>query len=323
MLLALGCAGTRASSVPLGGKHELDAPAPRGALPAVSAASTEAPPLTPEEEREAEEVEIQAPAAAASVKAGEAASAAGAFQVRPYAAGQAWTRVVDLDFDVKVGPGGSISMHMVSHQEARFEVLAATAGSIDKLAIEYLVDRSTVTIMGADQKDPDVLAGKRYVVTFPKGKPDIRSASGGAPPKKELDSVEDDAREPLEMALALKELGSLASKGKGDFSTAGAIALAGGEDDDTKIGSPQASLRQISNASGSARTAALDLAYKLTNAVGDGLSIEAALKGTVTVLDAPARYQSIELKGPLDLRGTEPGGMEGSGTTKVSISYKY
>lgn len=322
----LGCGGVRASSVPLGGKN--DDPAPlKAALPA-AAASAEAPALTPEEEKGAEEVEIAGPVVASSAKPGAEsikAATTGAFALRPYAAGQSWTRVVDLELDVKMGPGGALSMRMVSHQEARFEVLAATAGTLDKVVIEYPVDRSTMIVMGSEQKEPDDLQGKRYVVTYPQGKPDVRGAGGGAPPKKELDSVQDDAREPLEMALALKELAQLAAKGKGDFSPAGAIALAGGEDDDTKIGSPKASLRQLMPAgpSGGARSALIELAYQLTNDVGDDLDIIAQLRGTMIVMDAPARYQSISLQGPLELRPTDNSGMDGTGTTKVSISYKY
>jgi hypothetical protein len=308
--------------VPLGGKND-DEPAPvRAALPA-AAPSADVAELTPDEEREAEEVEIAAPAAAPSAKpAAELAPSSGAFQVRPYATGQSWTRVVDLDLDVKMGPGGALSMRMVNHQEARFEVLAATNGALDKVGIEYPVDRSTMTVMGNEQKDPDNLQGKRYVVTYAQGKPEVRSAAGGAPPKKELDSVQDDAREPLEMATALKELSQLAAKGKGDFSSAAAVALAGGEDDDTKIGSAKASLKQLTT-SGSARSALIDLSYQLTNVIDDELSIVAQLRGTVTVADAPLRYQAITLSGPLDLRPAEKSGMDGTGTTKVSISYKF
>jgi hypothetical protein len=325
-LCCLGCGGVRASSVPLGGKNDDPLPPPKAALP-IAAASAEASPVSAEEEASAEEVEIAAPAAPASESAKPSSlaspvAATGPFQVRPYAAGQSWTRVVDLELDVKMGPGGALSMRMVNHQEARFEVLAATGGSLDKVAIEYLVDRSTMSVMGNEQKDPDNLQGKRYVVTYPQGKPEVRSASGGAPPKKELDSVQDDAREPLEMAFALKELSQLAGKGKGDFSSPGAIALAGGEDDDTKIGSPRASLRQLT-ATGAARSALVDLSYQLTNVIDDELSIIAQLTGTVTVLDAPSRYQTLSLSGPLELRPAEKSGMDGTGTTKVAISYKY
>ncbi|HEY6081389.1 MAG TPA: hypothetical protein VIW29_21390 [Polyangiaceae bacterium] len=322
----LGCGAVRASSVPLGGKN--DDPAPLEAAMPAAAASAEAPALTPEEEQAAEEVEIQASAVAASTKASAEpakGAAVGAFALRPYAAGQSWTRVVDLEMDVKMGPGGALSMRMVSHQEARFEVLAATNGTLDKVVIEYPIDRSTMTVMGNEQKEPDDLQGKRYVVTYAQGKPDVRGAGGGAPPKKELDSVQDDAREPLEMALALKELAQLSAKGRGDFSTAGAISLAGGEDDDTKIGSAKASLRQLMPAgpSGGARSALIELAYQLTNDVGDDLDIIAQLKGTLVVTDAPARYLSVSLQGPLELRPTDNSGMDGAGTTKVSISYKY
>lgn len=320
-LWCLGCGGLRASNAPLGGKND-DDPAPvRAALP-VAVPSAEPAELTAEEERDAEEVEIAAPAVASSAKPVEVAAASGAFQVRPYAAGQSWTRVVDLELDVKMGPGGALSMRMVNHQEARFEVLAVTNGALDKVGIEYPVDRSTMTVMGNEQKDPDNLQGKRYVVSYPQGKPEVRSAAGGAPPKKELDSVQDDAREPLEMALALKELSQLSVKGKGDFSTPGAVALAGGEDDDTKIGSAKANLRQLTT-SGAARTALIDLSYQLTNVIDDDLSIIAQLRGTVTVADTPLRYQTISLSGPLDLRPAEKSGMDGSGTTKVTISYKF
>ena len=43
----------------------------------------------------------------------------------------------------------------------------------------------------------------------------------------------------------------------------------------------------------------------------------------MSVLDAPARYQSSTLQGPMELRSSEPGGMQGRGTIKVTTSYKY
>jgi hypothetical protein len=212
---------------------------------------------------------------------------------------------------------------VVSHQEARFEVLAASSGKLDKLQIEYSVYTSKLNLMGNAQDSPEDVAGKRYVITFPQGKPDVKSGSGGTPPKKELDTVKDDAREPLETVTALNELAQLAAKGKGEFSTAGAIALAGGEDEDTKVTRAKASLRQLSTSKQGEKSAQLELAYTLTNATDDGTSIEAMLSGTILVLDAPARYQTVTLAGPLELRATDAGGTAGRGTTKLAVTYKY
>jgi hypothetical protein len=245
------------------------------------------------------------------------------FEPRPFAIHQTWTRLFDLEFNIKVGPGGSIDMNMVSHQEARFEVLGATNGKLDKLGIEYLVYTSKLTIMGAAQDSPEELAGKRFVVTFNRDKPDVRDAAGGTPPKKQIDSVKDDAREPLEIEKALKELAQLAGKGGGDFSSAGAIALAGGEDEDTKVPSAKASLRQVVVGAHAEKSALLDLGYTLTNALEDRSVIEVQVAGTMSVLDAPGRYQSSTLQGPMELRSAEPAGMQGRGTIKVTTSYKY
>jgi hypothetical protein len=319
------CRGLRASRVPLGGKHEEEpvtvasASSAPGAAPALSA-------LSSAEERAAkaaEEVAVQAPAAAEPAKPSEPAkpAAAGAFQLRPYAAGQTWTRVFDAEFDMKIGAG--MDMRMVNHQEARFEVLGASAGNLDKLGIEYTVDTAKMTVMGREQNEPQPLAGKRYVITFPQGKPEVKSASGGTPSKKELDSVNDDAREPVAMALALKELAQLTAKGKGDFTTAGAIALAGGEDDDTKVSGAKASLQKLSSGARGERSALLDIAYTLASSSDPDMIIELQVSGSMTVLDAPSRYQSITLQGPMLLKPTKSGGMEGRGTGKVRVSYSY
>ncbi len=250
-------------------------------------------------------------------------SLAGAFQVKPYVARQAWTRLFDMQFDLKVGPGGSIDMKMVSHQEARFEVLGVTAGVIDKLQIEYAVYSSTLTVMGATQDSPEELAGKRFVVTFARGVPDVRDASGHTPPKKQSDSVKDDAREPLEIEKALKELAPLAAKGRGDFSFAGAVALAGGEDDDTKVPKAKASLQKVTIGGHNDKLALLDMGYTLTNVVDDKTTIEVSVAGGLSVLDAPARYQTSTLQGPMELRSSDAGGMQGRGTIKVTTTYKY
>ena len=274
-------------------------------------------------EKGAEEAEVVAATSKdGKPTAGDKTPLAG-FQVKPYAPGQRWTRSFDLEFDVKVGPGLSIDMRMVSHQEARFEVLAANAGSLDKLQIEYAVYTSKLTVMGGTQDSPEEIAGKRYVITFPQGKPDVKSASGGTPPKKELDTVKDDAREPLEMVKALKELGQLGAKGKGDFTQAGAVSLAGGEDEDTKVTGAKASLRQVLTSQHGERSALLDLRYTLINKVDESSTIEAQLSGSLLVLDAPARYQTLTLQGPLELRSSDPDGMQGRGTTKMTVTYKY
>jgi hypothetical protein len=326
----LSCGGIRASTVPLGGKHETEEPIARAAASA-SAGAGALPALPPsanaaaeaEAEKSAEEAEVVATAAADAKPAGSEKVTPGAFQVRPYAAGQGWTRSFDLEFNVKVGPGGALEMRMVSHQEVRFEVLGATAGNIDKLQIEYTVYTSKLSVMGSTQDSPEDVAGKRYVVTFPQGKADVKDASGGTPPKKELDTVKDDAREPIESAKALRELSLLAVKGRADFSSAGAIALAGGEDEDTKVTNAKASLLKISTSPRGEKSAALDLAYTLTNAADESSSIVARLSGNIVVLDAPARYQTFTLAGPLELRATDPGGMQGTGTTKMTVTYKY
>jgi hypothetical protein len=325
LVTSASCRGVRASNVPLGGKRESESVAVSSAKRAPSAAPA---PSAPGEEAKrelvaAEVVEVPVPATA-EAKLNEPTKPAGAsaFQVRPYAAGQTWTRVFDAEFDMRVGPMG-MDMRMVNHQEARFEVLGASGGNLDKLGIEYLVDTAKMTAMGREQPQPQPLAGKRYVITFPQGKPDVKSANGSTPTKKELDSVNDDAREPLAMASALKELSQLTAKGKGDFSSAGAIALAGGEDSDTKITGAKASLRQLSVNTRGERSALLDIAYTLSSSSDPDLTIELQVSGSMTVLDAPSRYQSITLNGPMSLRPSNTGGMEGRGSGKVTISYKY
>jgi hypothetical protein len=328
LVATIGCGGARASSVPLGGEHRDETPparvaassaAPGGAQPTAAAGAVPAV----ESEDTAEEVEIEVsknPRAEAAPAVSKAAP--GAFQIKPYTTGQTWTRSFDLELSMKVGPAGGLDMRMVTHQVARFEVLAASAGNLDKLSIEYSVYTSKLSLMGSTQDSPEEVAGKRYVITFPGGKPDVKTASGGAPSKKELDTVKDDAREPLEIVTALKELGQLAAKGHGDFSTAGAVALAGGEDEDTKVTGARAGLRQISGSAGGEKTALLDLSYTLANAADEDSTIEAQLRGTVVVLDAPARYQTITLSGPLELRSSDADGA-GRGTTKITVTYKY
>ncbi len=322
LLATSSCRGLRASRIPLGGKHEEEAVRVASARSAPSAA----PGLSAhsaDEERAAEAVQVQVPASTDAAKPSEPAKpvAAGAFQLRPYAVGQKWTRLFDAEFDMKLGAG--MDMRMVNHQEARFEVLAVSSGSLDKLSIEYTVDTAKMTVMGREQNEPQPLAGKRYVITFPQGKPDVKSASGGTPTKKELDSVNDDAREPLAMELALKELSPLTAKGKGDFSSAGAIALAGGEDDDTKVTGAKASLRQLTSSARGETSALLDIAYTLRSSSDPDMTIELQVTGSMTVLDAPSRYQSITLQGPMLLKPTQSSGMDGRGTGKVRISYTY
>jgi hypothetical protein len=337
LVLALaGCRGLRASSVPLGGKHEEEAPAEKLAK---AQAGAKAEPETGIEEVPA--VVATAPASAAPSSASASPTSggppsepvadagktapSGAFVLKPYAAQQAWTRVFDMEFELKVGPGGSVDMRMKSHQEARFEVLAVSNGAIDKLAIEYPVYKTTLTIMGSSQESAEDLAGKRFVITFAQGKPEVRDASGGTPPKKQVDSVKDDAREPLEIEKALKELVQLTSqgRGRGDFSAKGAVALAGGEDEDTKVSQARGSLKSVGSGPQNQRSALIDLGYTLTNAVDESSTIEVQVNGSLSVLDGPARYQTSTLQGPMELRSKEPGGMAGRGTIKVTTSYKY
>lgn len=332
LIVLASCAGPRASRVPLGGERDRVVlanaePASSAATAAASSDSASTPPSLPSaesapEEPQAERAEVAAVDPAPANTASPAA--ASAFQLRPYAAGQSWTRSFDLDVVVRVGPGGGLEMRMASQQEARFEVLAARAGTIDKLAIEYVTYKSSLTVMGSTQDSPEEIAGKRYVITFPNGKPDVKTPSGATPSKKEVDSVKDDAREPTQMALGLKELSQLAAKGRGDFTLAGAVALAGGEDEDTKVANAKASLRQLGSAGPRGeRSALLDLSYTLTNLTDDGTEIEAQLTGTLLVLDAPARVHTVTLSGPLELRSSDADGMSGTGTTKLNVTYKY
>jgi hypothetical protein len=323
--LVLGACRQRASSVPLGGTHEEEPLVAKAAGSAAPHAGS-ALPLDAEEakaEAQADEAAVTAPVPVELAKEPTKAAAPGVFQVKPYVAHQTWTRSSDLEFALKVGPGGSIDMKMVSHQETRFEVLSVTGGAIDKLQIEYPIYKSTMTIMGASQESPEDLAGKRFVVTFTQGKPEVRDASGGKPPKKQVDSVKDDAREPLEMEKALKELSLLAAQGQGDFTGPGAVSLAGGEDEDTKVSRAKAKLLRLSTGGHNEKVALLELGYTLTNALEDKVTIEVQVSGRQTVLDAPARYQTSTLQGPMELRSAEAGGMQGRGTVKITTSYKY
>lgn len=328
MALLASCRGLRASSVPLGGKHVDEAalaPPAVSARPAPeSASAVEVPSAAPRQKTaQLDETPAVAAPSLASVPGNDAKKTGAAFAVKPYVAHQSWTRLFDLEFDIKVGPGGNIDMKMESHQEARFEVLSTGSAGIERLAIEYPVYTSKLTIMGQAQDSPEELAGKRFVVSFSAGKPDVRDASGGAPPKKQSDSVKDDAREPLEIEKALRELAQLAPQGKGDFSHAGAIALAGGEDEDTKVPRATASLDRITSGSHGEKVALLGLAYTLTNDVDEKTTIEVQVAGTLSVLDGPARYQSSTLQGPMELRSSDPGEMQGRGTIKVTTSYRY
>ncbi len=321
-LVLPSCGGVRASSVPLGGSHEEELAPAKAAAPVASASAAEPVTVEPVKVAEAGPTKLADGVAPEATKDTSKAPV-GSFQVKPYVARQAWTRLFDMQFDLKVGPGGSIDMKMVSHQEARFEVLGVTAGAIDKLGIEYSVYTSSMTIMGASQDSPEELAGKRFVVTFARGLPEVRDASGHTPPKKQIDSVKDDAREPLEIEKALKELSGLAAKGRGDFTFAGAVALAGGEDDDTKVPKAKASLQKLTTSGRSDKLALLDMGYTLTNAVDDKTTIEVQVAGSLSVLDAPARYQTSTLQGPMELRSSEAGGMQGRGSIKVTTTYKY
>ncbi len=313
----------RASSVPLGGSHEEDLVSAKATAKVASASASAAEPVAAEPVKVAVAEPTKGTDGGAPESARETKASAGAFQVKPYVERQAWTRLFDMQFDLKVGPGGSIDMKMVSHQEVRFQVLGVTAGVIDKLQIEYSVYTSAMTIMGATQDSPEELAGKRFVVTFARGVPEVRDGSGNTPPKKQIDSVKDDAREPLEIEKALKELSQLAAKGRGDFSFAGAVALAGGEDDDTKVPKAKASLQKLTTGAHNDKLAFVDMGYTLTNAVDDKTTIEVSVAGDLSILDAPARYQTSTLQGPMELRSSEAGGMQGRGTIKVTMSYKY
>jgi hypothetical protein len=322
--LVLVACRQRASSVPLGGTHEEELLIAKGAGSAAPGAGPNLP-LEAEEAKaaaQADEAPVTTPVPETAHEPTKAA-APGAFRVLPYVAHQAWTRSSDLEFALKVGPGGSIDMKMVSHQETRFEVLSVNGGAIEKLQIEYPIYKSTMTIMGASQDAPEDLAGKRFVVTFARGLPEVRDASGGKPPKKQVDSVKDDAREPQEIEKALKELSLLAGKGQGDFTGPGAVSLAGGEDEDTKVSRAKAKLLRLSTGGHNEKLALLELGYTLTNDLEDKVTIEVQVSGTQTVIDAPARYQTSTLQGPMELRSAEADGMQGRGTVKITTSYRY
>jgi hypothetical protein len=321
--LGLGACRLRASTIPLGGKHEEEAVTKPAR--AVASAKVAEPEPIPEEAaaiEQAEEVAVSEPAAPGATPS-SASTAPGAFQVKAYAPQQTWTRVFDLEFSLKVGPGGNIDMKMVSHQEARYRVLSVSNGALDKLEIDYQVYTSTMTLMGTTQDSPEELAGKRFIVTFANGAPDVREAGGGKPPKKQADSVRDDAREPVEIEKSLRELSQLAGKGRGDFSSAGAISLAGGEDDDTKIRSAHGTLQRVTTGPRNERLALVDMGYTVSNTLDDGVSIEAQVAGNLSVLDAPARYQTSTLQGPMEIRSPGPGGMSGKGSVKITTTYKY
>jgi hypothetical protein len=331
-LLLLGNCRPRPSSVPLGGVHEPEQaatakPSASSTAPVVVSASSVPSAEEDAQAEHAEEVEVAASSApsAAGLTPGDGAKAAAPapFQVKPYALHQAWTRLVDLEFNLKVGPGGNIDMKMVSHQETRFEVLAMNGATLDKLSIEYPVYTSKLSIMGGSQDSPEELAGKRFVVSFNQGKPDVRDAAGGTPPKKQVDSVKDDAREPLEIEKALRELSQLTAKGKGDFSAAGALSLAGGEDDDTRVTGARGSLQRLVTGARGEKSALVELSYTLSNAIDDKSTVEVQVAGSLSVLDGPARYQTSVVQGPMELRSSEAGGMAGRGTIKVTTSYRY
>jgi hypothetical protein len=331
-LLALASCRPSVSQVPLGGvREEAEARAPKPSpstlpvLPAAAAPPALAAAEEDEDDAQAEEVEVSAGVALGGTGPGEAGKlvAPSAFQVKPYVARQAWTRVVDIDVSLKVGPGGNLDMKMTTHQEARFEVVSVGSDGIEKLAIEYPIYTTKLSFMGSAQDSPEELAGKRFVVTFNRGKPEVRDGSGGQPPKKQVDSVKDDAREPLETEKALKELTALTAKGRGDFSALGAIALAGGEDEDTKVTSARGALQKLLTTTSGERSAVVELAYTATSELDERSTLEVRVAGSLTVIDAPSRYQSSTMQGPMELRSSEPGGLAGRGSIKVSTSYRY
>lgn len=322
LCLVVSCHGSRASTVPLGGKHEEEPVAARKRGGEESSSDSAALPERPEAKSSpASEPKSEPTASAAPTAPSGPAAPPSAFQVKPYALHQAWTRVVDLEIEMRLAAAG-MNMTMTSHQEVRFEVLGASAGHLDKLRVEYSVYTSKVSMMGNSQDSPEELAGKRFVITWSGGKPDVRDDSGRTPPKKQLDSVNDDAREPLEIEKSLRELSDLSAKGKTDFSPAGAISLAGGEDDDTKVTAAHAMLRRVT-ADKATKTAWIEVGYTLTNALDDQSTLEAQVSGSLSVIDGPARYAESQVKGPMEIRSSDPGGMQGKGTIKVTTSYRY
>ncbi|RYZ01296.1 MAG: hypothetical protein EOO73_36020 [Myxococcales bacterium] len=330
-VLALGACRPRPSSVPLGGERDSPvAASPRPSPSALPAGAAALPSPAPGEDAageaqaqaQAQEVEVSASTPPSALAEGGKPAAPSAFQVKPYVARQSWTRVVDIDLALKVGPA-AVDMKMTTHQEARFEVLSVGPSSIEKLSIDYAVYTTKLSIMGSTQDSPEELAGKRFVITFNQGKPEVRDAAGGIPPKKQVDSVKDDAREPLETEKALKELTGLTAKGRGDFSALGAIALAGGEDEDTKVTGARGTLQRLLTAPSGEKTASIDLSYTLNSQLDEHSSLEAKVAGTLSVVDAPARYQASTMQGPMELRSSEPDGMAGRGVIKVVTSYRY
>ena len=322
--LLTSCRGMRASTVPLGGTHEQEEPPVKSARAALPVAAPETASVTPQSDSAAKPPSsppVTSSAAPDAAAADPKSAAPGAFQVKPYVDHQAWTRLFDLEFDIKVGPGGSIDMKMVSHQEARFEVLSTSNGAIDKLAIDYSIYTSKLTIMGQTQDSPEELAGKRFVVTFAQGKPDVRDGSG-APSRRKSRST----RSKTTRASRLRNRKGPERAG----ATGGARVVRRfqqrrrgrarwrAKTKTPKVTHATGRLQEPSNSSAiGEKLALLDLGYTMTNAVDDKVTIEVELTGDMSVLDAPARYQTSTLQGPMEIRSTDPGGMQGRGTIKV------
>ncbi|MDF3071482.1 MAG: hypothetical protein K0R38_7083, partial [Polyangiaceae bacterium] len=100
-------------------------------------------------------------------------------------------------------------------------------------------------------------------------------------------------------------------------------ALAGGEDEDTKVTGARGTLQRLLTAPSGDKTAVIDLAYTLVSQLDERSTLEAKVAGTLSVLDAPSRYQTSTMQGPMELRSSEAGGMAGRGTIKVLTSYRY
>ncbi len=329
LLLAfgLGCGPGPASRVALGGASQLEPRAPRKpALPSEPAVT-----LSADEAAAADQAPVVEVSAQGSVDVTAPAAAAGPFIQRAPAVGDVWVRLTDSDFSVAavslVGGGSTtIDVRVVSHQELRFEVLAVAEGSVSKLALHYVDARSTTQMLGEELPETDAVSGKRYLVTFSAGKPSVTTQRGQKPPSVELDTVQDDADEPSQNQLALKELAGLLVLGKGELSSAAAAALAGGDQKDVKLTSAKASLRTLSQSPPGAGNAVLDVSYVLSGTTkADGLKMHAVLGGSVVVGPSPLRIQAFSVSGPISIGVADPNGgrMDGTGRMKMDVSYRY
>jgi len=323
----VGCASMQASTVALGGDSR---PEQRGRSAVRNAPEAEAGARAEEAAvAEAEVAEVSAPRVA---DAPVGVPPELAFSLRPLAVGDVWSRLVDVDFAVVAqaplqGQSSNVDVRVVSHQELRFEVLAVADGKVSSLGLRYVEATSKTEMMGQQRSETEPVSGNRYVVTLSLGKPSVAYAQGGKPSTEELNTVKDDAEEPDQNQLALKELAALAAAGKGDLSAPAAAALAGGDQNEIKLTLAKASLSKLSKSAQGASSAVLDVSFGLASTAkpGDAMKMEAQLNGTVTVGANPTRIQTMSVSGPITIAVPSPDGgrMDGTGKMKMEISYRY